>query len=137
MAIRRISGSDSDSYKNPLKKHGFSTDCGFLQFQRIVDFLIRITDCGFGLQILTIYCVNNFFKCYKSCKNSSNCYNDPFLQSHKDGCYHGQMDAWQRKGSNSIQMKANNKLLFLVAKLLYNYLCPYVRFRGERNFLGP
>ena len=43
MAIRRISGSDSDSNKNPLK-NGFSTDCGFLKFQRIVDFPIRITD---------------------------------------------------------------------------------------------
>ncbi len=34
LSIRRIFGSDedSDSYKNPLKKRGFSTDFGFLKF---------------------------------------------------------------------------------------------------------
>ncbi len=42
MEIRRISESDSDSYKNPLKKHGFSMDCGFLNFQWIADFRIQI-----------------------------------------------------------------------------------------------
>ncbi len=34
-----------------------------------------------------------------------------------------------------------NTYNFLVAKLLYNYLCPSVRmsvrFRGKRDFLGP
>ncbi len=32
------------------------------------------------------------------------------------------------------------KKLFLLAKLLYNlitYVCPYVRFMGKRDFLGP
>ena len=32
MAIRRIFGSDSDSYKISVKNPGFSTDCGFLEF---------------------------------------------------------------------------------------------------------
>ncbi len=28
------------------------------------------------------------------------------------------------------------RLIFLVAKLLYNYLCPSIRFRGKRDFLS-
>ena len=39
MTIRRISGSDSDSYKNRFKKARI-----FLKFQRIVNFRIRIAD---------------------------------------------------------------------------------------------
>ncbi len=45
--IHRISGSDSDSYKNPFKESRWIFQaCGFLKFQRIFEF---------GLQILTIF----------------------------------------------------------------------------------
>ena len=44
MSIRRIFGSDSESYKNPLKKLDFPRIADSLEFKWIADFRISIAD---------------------------------------------------------------------------------------------